>query len=104
MSANRRITLIFGGFVAAVAVAFYPIFFHPLTHTEDYKQIQKVNRAGINQADVQPAGKSLSHLSSVLSLLCYHCKHTCDISYLMYKIYRIIKWQDYVFSDTVYLH
>uniref|UniRef100_A0A8C1C254 Small integral membrane protein 20 n=1 Tax=Cyprinus carpio carpio TaxID=630221 RepID=A0A8C1C254_CYPCA len=64
MSANRRITLIFGGFIAAVAVAFYPIFFHPLTHTEDYsfwnqhtsKQIQKINRAGVNQADVQPAG------------------------------------------------
>ncbi len=38
MSANRRITLIFGGFIAAVAVAFYPIFFHPLSHTEDYSK------------------------------------------------------------------
>uniref|UniRef100_A0A673GD47 Small integral membrane protein 20 n=1 Tax=Sinocyclocheilus rhinocerous TaxID=307959 RepID=A0A673GD47_9TELE len=38
MSANRRITLIFGGFITAVAVAFYPIFFHPLTHTEDYSK------------------------------------------------------------------
>ncbi|KAK9972074.1 hypothetical protein ABG768_025405 [Culter alburnus] len=56
MSTNKRITLIFGGFIAAVAVAFYPIFFHPLTHTEDYKQVQKMNRAGVNQADVQPVG------------------------------------------------
>ncbi|XP_029932498.1 small integral membrane protein 20 [Myripristis murdjan] len=56
MSKNMKITLIFGGFITAVAAAFYPIFFHPLTHTEEYKQIQKINRAGINQADVQPVG------------------------------------------------
>ncbi|KAL6490714.1 hypothetical protein MHYP_G00010590 [Metynnis hypsauchen] len=56
MSANRRITLIFGGFIAAVAAAFYPIFFHPYSHKDEYKEIQKVNRAGINQTDVQPVG------------------------------------------------
>ncbi|XP_071765242.1 small integral membrane protein 20 [Centroberyx gerrardi] len=56
MSKNRRITLIFGGFVTAIAAAFYPIFFHPLTHSDDYKQVQRANRAGINQADVQPVG------------------------------------------------
>ncbi|XDV17803.1 hypothetical protein PO909_023618 [Leuciscus waleckii] len=60
MSTNKRITLIFGGFIAAVAAAFYPIFFHPLTHSEDYKQVQKTNRSGVNQADVQPVGKSCS--------------------------------------------
>lgn len=38
MSSNKRIALIFGGFVTAVAVAFYPIFFHPLAHTEDYSK------------------------------------------------------------------
>ncbi|KAI4885017.1 hypothetical protein NFI96_013416 [Prochilodus magdalenae] len=56
MSTNRRITLIFGGFMFAVAAAFYPILFYPLAHKDEYKEIQKVNRAGINQADVQPAG------------------------------------------------
>ncbi|KAL0970465.1 hypothetical protein UPYG_G00242330 [Umbra pygmaea] len=56
MSRNLRITLIFGGFITAVAAAFYPIFFHPLTHPADYKQVQRENRAGINQADVQPVG------------------------------------------------
>ncbi|CAL8241599.1 unnamed protein product [Merluccius merluccius] len=56
MSRNRRITLIFGGFVTAVAAAFYPIFFYPLAHTDDYKQVQKMNRDGINQAAVQPVG------------------------------------------------
>ncbi|KAM3850506.1 small integral membrane protein 20 [Diretmus argenteus] len=56
MSRNTRIMLIFGGFITAVAAAFYPIYYHPLSHPEDYKQIQKVNRAGVNQADVQPVG------------------------------------------------
>ncbi|XP_056606595.1 small integral membrane protein 20 [Triplophysa dalaica] len=56
MSSNKRVALVFGGFVTAVAVAFYPIFFHPLSHAEDYKQVQKMNRTGINQADVQPVG------------------------------------------------
>ncbi|KAJ3585770.1 hypothetical protein NHX12_014488 [Muraenolepis orangiensis] len=56
MSRNARITLIFGGFVTAVAAAFYPIYYYPLVHTEDYKQVQKANRDGINQADIQPVG------------------------------------------------
>ncbi|XP_036407518.1 small integral membrane protein 20 [Megalops cyprinoides] len=56
MARNTRIALIFGGFVTAVAAAFYPIFFHPLTHVNEYKQVQRENRAGINQADVQPVG------------------------------------------------
>ncbi|XP_034020341.1 small integral membrane protein 20 [Thalassophryne amazonica] len=56
MSKTRKTVLIFGGFVAVVAATFYPIFYYPLTHTEDYRQIQKVNRAGINQEDVQPVG------------------------------------------------
>ncbi|XP_066576088.1 small integral membrane protein 20 [Amia ocellicauda] len=56
MSRNTRITVIFGGFVAAVAAAFYPIFFHPLTHVSEYKKVQQENREGINQQDVQPAG------------------------------------------------
>ncbi|KAK2863077.1 hypothetical protein Q5P01_002610 [Channa striata] len=56
MSKNMKITLIFGGFAAAVAAAFYPIFFHPLTHKDEYREVQKTNRAGINQTDVQPVG------------------------------------------------
>ncbi|XP_062300911.1 small integral membrane protein 20 [Scomber scombrus] len=56
MSKNARIVLIFGGFVTAVAAAFYPIFFYPMTHNKEYRDVQNVNRAGINQADVQPVG------------------------------------------------
>ncbi|KAG9345789.1 hypothetical protein JZ751_008934 [Albula glossodonta] len=56
MGKNTRSVLIFGGFVAVVAAAFYPIFFHPLAHVHEYKQVQKENRSGIIQADVQPVG------------------------------------------------
>ncbi|XP_008321063.1 small integral membrane protein 20 [Cynoglossus semilaevis] len=55
MSRNVRMW-IFGGFITTVAAAFYPIFFHPFTHKEEYREVQKMNRAGINQADVQPVG------------------------------------------------
>ncbi len=43
------------------------------------EQKQKINRTGINQADVQPVGKSLCHLPSVLSLHCCYCKNTVNI-------------------------
>ncbi|KAM7366327.1 hypothetical protein PAMP_015776 [Pampus punctatissimus] len=56
MSKSGKMALIFGGFVTAVAAAFYPIFFHPLMHKDDYREVQKINRTGINQADVQPVG------------------------------------------------
>ncbi|XP_006002723.1 small integral membrane protein 20 isoform X1 [Latimeria chalumnae] len=56
MSKNARAVLLFGGFVAAVGAAFYPIFFHPFLHVEEYKKEQMVNRTGINQEDVQPVG------------------------------------------------
>lgn len=38
MSKNLRIALVFGGFVTAVAAAFYPIFFYPLTHKDEYSK------------------------------------------------------------------
>ncbi|TWW63037.1 Small integral membrane protein 20 [Takifugu flavidus] len=58
MSKNTRIALIFGGFVTAVAAAFYPIFFYPYMHKREYREVQKMNRDGINQADVQPVDSS----------------------------------------------
>ncbi|AWO97523.1 putative small integral membrane protein 20-like [Scophthalmus maximus] len=56
MSKNTRMALVFGGFVAAVGAAFYPIFFYPLSHKDEYRQVQRTNRAGINQAEIQPVG------------------------------------------------
>lgn len=38
MAKNVKIALIFGGFVTAVAAAFYPIFFHPLAHKDEYRK------------------------------------------------------------------
>ncbi|KAG7260809.1 hypothetical protein CRUP_015650 [Coryphaenoides rupestris] len=51
-----RISLIFGGFITAIAAAFYPIFVHPLVFTDQYKKVQRINRDGIDQAAVQPVG------------------------------------------------
>ncbi|KAG9479649.1 small integral membrane protein 20 [Eleutherodactylus coqui] len=48
--------MIFGGFAAAVGAALYPIYYHPMAHIQQYKKEQAVNRAGIVQEDVQPAG------------------------------------------------
>ncbi|XP_054855596.1 small integral membrane protein 20 isoform X1 [Eublepharis macularius] len=51
-----RTALIFGGFVAAMGAAFYPIYFRPLMFVDQYKKEQSINRAGIIQEDIQPAG------------------------------------------------
>lgn len=40
MSKNTRIALVFGGFVTAIAAAFYPIFVYPLTHKNEYSKCQ----------------------------------------------------------------
>ncbi|XP_064916745.1 small integral membrane protein 20 isoform X1 [Columba livia] len=65
MAALSRTLGIFSGFVAVVAAAFYPIYFRPLLLPEEYKMTflfcfpekeQSINRAGIVQEDIQPAG------------------------------------------------
>ncbi|XP_029445664.1 small integral membrane protein 20 [Rhinatrema bivittatum] len=56
MSRNIRGVLIFGGFTAAVAAVFYPIFFRPKMYIEEYKKEQAENRSGIIQENVQPPG------------------------------------------------
>ncbi|XP_074722048.1 small integral membrane protein 20 isoform X1 [Strix uralensis] len=50
---------IFGGFVAVVGAALYPIYFRPLLQPEQYKKEQSINRAGIVQEDIQPADVKL---------------------------------------------
>ncbi|NXY82808.1 SIM20 protein, partial [Alcedo cyanopectus] len=56
MAALFRTLGIFGGFVAVVGAAFYPIYFRPLLLPEEYKKEQALNRTGIVQEDIQPAG------------------------------------------------
>lgn len=36
--------MIFGGFVTAVAAAFYPIFFYPLAHKNEYSKCPTASR------------------------------------------------------------
>ncbi|XP_072717511.1 small integral membrane protein 20 isoform X3 [Calonectris borealis] len=55
MAGLSRTLGIFGGFVAVVGAAFYPIYFRPLLLPEEYKKEQSINRAGIVQEDIQPA-------------------------------------------------
>ncbi|XP_061849375.1 small integral membrane protein 20 [Colius striatus] len=56
MAALSRTLGIFGAFVAVVGAAFYPIYFRPLLMPDAYKKEQIINRAGIVQEDIQPAG------------------------------------------------
>ncbi|XP_065453086.1 small integral membrane protein 20 isoform X1 [Chrysemys picta bellii] len=57
MARISRTLLIFGGFVAVVGAAFYPIYFRPLLQVEQYRKDQATNRSGIVQEDVQPPGQ-----------------------------------------------
>uniref|UniRef100_A0A493TMU4 Small integral membrane protein 20 n=1 Tax=Anas platyrhynchos platyrhynchos TaxID=8840 RepID=A0A493TMU4_ANAPP len=54
MAGLSRTLGIFGGFVAVVGAALYPIYFRPLLLPDEYKQ--SINRAGIVQEDIQPPG------------------------------------------------
>uniref|UniRef100_K7GF23 Small integral membrane protein 20 n=2 Tax=Pelodiscus sinensis TaxID=13735 RepID=K7GF23_PELSI len=56
MGRHSRTLLIFGGFVAVVGAAFYPIYFRPLRQVDQYRKEQAINRSGIVQEDVQPPG------------------------------------------------
>lgn len=56
MAGLSRTLGIFGGFVAVVGAALYPIYFRPLLLPDEYKKEQSINRAGIVQEDIQPPG------------------------------------------------
>ncbi|NWU15572.1 SIM20 protein, partial [Cephalopterus ornatus] len=56
MAGLTRTLGIFGAFAIAVGAALYPIYFRPLLLPEEYKKEQSINRAGIVQEDIQPAG------------------------------------------------
>ncbi|OXB63161.1 hypothetical protein ASZ78_001040 [Callipepla squamata] len=54
MARLSRTLGVFGGFVAVVGAAFYPIYFRPLLLPDEYKREQSINRAGIVQENIQP--------------------------------------------------
>ncbi|XP_078602014.1 small integral membrane protein 20-like isoform X2 [Branchiostoma floridae x Branchiostoma japonicum] len=52
----RRMVLGVGAFAAVVGGVMYPIFVAPLLNTQQYQNMQKQNRAGIKQDEIQPGG------------------------------------------------
>ncbi|XP_028901479.1 small integral membrane protein 20 [Zeugodacus cucurbitae] len=40
--------------VGGISVALYPIIVEPMMNVEKYKELQKHNRAGIRQEEIQP--------------------------------------------------
>uniref|UniRef100_A0A182FW88 Uncharacterized protein n=1 Tax=Anopheles albimanus TaxID=7167 RepID=A0A182FW88_ANOAL len=54
---GKNYALLVGGIVGIIALACYPIIVHPMMHPEEYKKVQKINRAGIKQEDIQPGSK-----------------------------------------------
>ncbi|GFT22803.1 small integral membrane protein 20 [Nephila pilipes] len=46
----------FGGIVGLIGAAVYPVVIYPYFHIDEYKEIQKVTRAGIDQEAIQPGG------------------------------------------------
>ncbi|XP_013791620.1 small integral membrane protein 20-like [Limulus polyphemus] len=45
-----------GGIAGLIGLALYPIIVYPYFHVEEYKDIQKKTREGINQEAIQPGG------------------------------------------------
>ncbi|CRL00027.1 CLUMA_CG013315, isoform A [Clunio marinus] len=43
-----------GSIVGFIGLAIYPIIIEPMRNPQKYKEIQKRNRQGINQEEVQP--------------------------------------------------
>lgn len=43
-----------GSIVGIIGLACYPIIIYPMMHVDEYKKIQRINRAGINQEEIQP--------------------------------------------------
>lgn len=43
-----------GTFIGVLGLAIYPIILSPMINPDEYKKVQKVNRAGIKQEEIQP--------------------------------------------------
>ncbi|KFM67044.1 hypothetical protein X975_03165, partial [Stegodyphus mimosarum] len=46
----------YAGITGFIGAALYPIVIYPYFHVDEYKEVQKVNRAGIDQEAIQPGG------------------------------------------------
>ncbi|XP_037935033.1 small integral membrane protein 20 [Teleopsis dalmanni] len=49
-----RYGVFISGIVGLIGLAIYPVVIDPMLHTDKYKEVQKHNRAGVNQEAIQP--------------------------------------------------
>ncbi|KAK9739817.1 protein of unknown function (DUF4538) [Popillia japonica] len=49
-----RFGALIGGLVGLIGLAVYPAVIYPMLHIDEYKEIQKQNRKGLKQEDIQP--------------------------------------------------
>ncbi|KAG8191960.1 hypothetical protein JTE90_002234 [Oedothorax gibbosus] len=53
---RARAFALFSGLTGLIALALYPTVIYPYFHIDEYREIQKITRAGVNQEAVQPGG------------------------------------------------
>ncbi|XP_050522494.1 small integral membrane protein 20 [Daktulosphaira vitifoliae] len=46
-------------FVGSIGLATYPIIIYPMTHVEEYKKAQEINRSQLDQARVLPSSMNV---------------------------------------------
>ncbi|KAL1460047.1 hypothetical protein WDU94_011987 [Cyamophila willieti] len=49
-----RYVALISGLVGSIGLAMYPVIIKPMFDNTEYKEIQKIVRAGINQEEIQP--------------------------------------------------
>ncbi|KAK2717375.1 hypothetical protein QYM36_006233 [Artemia franciscana] len=61
-----------GGIVGFIGLALYPTVIYPMQHIDEYKEIQKSNRAGIIQENIQPGDWDTGRLAHWSQLAVVH--------------------------------
>lgn len=104
MSKNTRIALIFGGFVTAIAAAFYPIFFYPYMHKREYSKCFHLFKHFIYSR----GRRIMPHLMSLFAaisqfLLGLLSNHSSDkVTKLCSLVWLALKLNQYLPSVTVW--
>ena len=56
MAKTVKSVAVVAGFVAVLGLAFYPIYFYPKSHLDEYREQQRAARSKIPAERVQPRG------------------------------------------------
>ncbi|XP_062558736.1 small integral membrane protein 20 [Armigeres subalbatus] len=51
---GKNYAFLIGGLVGLIGLACYPIIVHPMLYPEEYRKVQKINRANLQQEEIQP--------------------------------------------------